>query len=228
MRSSLRANRVIAAMVAVVLGLGMAACGSDDETATSSPSPQTTGAPTSAPEQAAPEMTIAEYIQRNNITETPVRRGDPGAPTIELPVPPGWRDANTRAPEGAYTAMDYADPAGAADTGTIIAYVSKLTGNVDPAKILEYAPAEIQRLPGYEGPKVGGPTKVGGYDTTQIGGAYTKLGAKRAIGQMTTVIPAQDGTYVLQLNAESPGTPEQVQALTLATAFLAQQAKVTP
>jgi hypothetical protein len=72
-------------------------------------------------------------------------------------------------------------------------FVAKLTGNVDGAKILEYAPAEIQKLPGYEGPQVGGPTKLGGFDATQIGGAYTKNGVKRAIGQMTAVIPGQDG-----------------------------------
>ncbi len=43
---------------------------------------------------------------------------------------------------------------------TIIALVSKLTGNVDPAKILEFAPGEIQNLPGYEGGNAGQPEQA--------------------------------------------------------------------
>jgi hypothetical protein len=123
--------------------------------------------------------------------------------------------------------MDYGDPATAADPPTMIFYVAKLAGNVDAAKILEYAPAEIQRLPGYEGPQVGSPTTLGGFDATQIGGFYTKNGVKRAIGQMTAVIPGKDGLYVLQLNAESLGQQDQVQALSVATGAIAQQAKIT-
>ncbi|MEO3760954.1 LpqN/LpqT family lipoprotein [Mycobacterium sp. B14F4] len=222
---SLRAG--VVATAAVALGIGLAGCGSETGTETATSSPETTIAPTATTTQAAPDKTIAEYIEDNNIVETPVRRGDPGSPAIDLPVPAGWRDASNRAPEGAYTAMDYADPPTKADSATIIVYVSKLSGNVDGAKILEYAPAEIQKLPGYEGPVVGGPTKLGGFDATQIGGAYTKNGVKRAIGQMTAVIPGQDGLYVLQLNAESPGTQDQVQALAVATGVIASQAKIT-
>lgn len=221
MRSSLMAGAV--AIAAVALGVGLASCGSDTKTASSSmPSaPETTG-------KAGPDKTIADYVKENNIIETPVLRGDPDSPTINLPVPPGWRDAANRAPEGAYAAMVYSDPAAAADPATIIVYVAKLAGNVDGAKILEYAPAEIQKLPGYEGPQVGGPTKLGGLDASQIGGAYVKDGVKRAIGQMTTVIPSQDGLYVLQVNADSIGKEDQVQALALATGVIAQQATVTP
>jgi hypothetical protein len=227
MRSSLRAG--VVAVTAVALGIALAGCGSDTKTAPSASSKEpTSGSNTATSKAAPPEKTIADYIKENNIVDTPIHRGDPGSPTIDLPVPPGWRAAGGRAPADAYDAMDYGDPAAAADPATIIVYVSKLTGNVDAAKIIEYAPAEIQRLPGYEGPQVGGPTKLGGFDATQIGGAYTKNGVKRAIGQMTAVIPGQDGLYVLQLNADSLGKPDQVQALTLATSFIAQQAKITP
>jgi hypothetical protein len=225
MRPSLRAGAV--AIVAVALGIGLVACGSDTKTAPSTSSMETTSGSTTAPSKAAPDKTIADYIKENNIVETPVRRGDPGSPTIDLPVPPGWRNASNRAPADAYDAMDYADPGAVADPPTIIVYVAKLAGNVDAAKILEYAPAEVQKLPGYEGPQVGGPTKLGGFDAAQIGGAYTKNGVKRAIGQMTAVIPGKDGLYVLQLNADSIGKQDQVQALTLATGAIAQQAKIT-
>jgi Probable lipoprotein LpqN len=224
MRSSPRAG--IAAIAAVALGIGLAGCGSDTETAPPTSATETTNGSNTAISQAGPDKTIADYIKENNIVETTVHRGDPGSPTIDLPVPPGWQDASRRAPEGAYGAMVYGDPT-SADTPTIIAFVAKLAGNVDAAKILEYAPAEIQKLPGYEGPKVGGPTKLGGFDATQIGGAYTKNGVKRAIGQMTAVIPGQDGMYVLQLNADSIGKQDQVQALAVATGVIAQQAKIT-
>ena len=226
MRSSLRAGGV--AIAAVALGIGLAGCGSDPKSvpsASSTPARLESNAPVSKP---GPDKTIADYIKENNITETPVRRGDPGPPAINLPVPPGWQDAGSRAPEGGYDAMVYGDPATAADPPTIIVFVAKLAGNVDGAKILEYAPTEIQRLPGYEGPQVGGPTKLGGFDATQIGGAYIKNGVKRAIGQMTAVIPSQGSLYVLQLNADSAGTQDQVEALALATGVIAQQATITP
>ena len=205
MRSSLRAG--VVAIAAVALGIGLAGCGSEPRPRRRRRQWRRRTDRTPPPAQAPPDKTIADYIKENNIIETPVRRGDSGSPTIDLPVPPGWQDASSRAPEEAYGAMVYSDPATAADPPTIIVFVAKLAGNVDGAKILEYAPAEIQKLPGYEGPQVGGPTKLGGFDATQIGGAYTKNGVKRAIGQMTAVIPGQDGLYVLQLNADSTGKP---------------------
>lgn len=226
MRSSVRAAGIVA-VGAVALGIGLAGCGSDTESAPSTSSMETTES-SAATSAARPEKTIAEYIQENNIVETPVHRGDPGSPTIDLPVPPGWQNASSRAPEVAYGAMVFNNPATAADPPTLIVYVSKLAGNVDAAKILEYAPAEIQTLPGYEGPPIGSPTKLGGFDATQIGGAYTKNGVKRAVGQMTAVIPGQDGLYVLQLNADSIGQQDPVHALTVATGVIAQQAKITP
>lgn len=226
MGSSLKAG--VVAIVAVAIGVGLAGCASDTKTAPSTSSKETTSESSTPPSKAAPGKTIADYIKENNIVETPVHRGDPGSPTINLPVPAGWLEAGSRAPEGAYDAVTYGDPAAAADPPTVIVYVAKLAGNVDGAKILEYAPAEIQKLPGYEGPQVGGPTKLGGFDATQIGGAYTKNGVKRAVGQMTAVIPGQDGLYVLQLNADSIGKQDLVQALTVATGVIAQQATITP
>jgi Probable lipoprotein LpqN len=103
----------------------------------------------------------------------------------------------------------------AQDPPTIIALVSKLTGNVDPAQILEYAPGEIKNLPRYDGANEGTPSTLGGFDATQIGGTYTKDGVKRAIVQKTVVIPGKDGLYVLQLNAD--GLEDQMGALIDAT-----------
>ena len=179
-----------------------------------------------------PNPTIVDYIRQNNITETPVHKGDPGAPTINLPTPPGWADAGNRTP-WAYSAIMLNDPAVAQDPPSIIELVSKLTGSVDPAlsyvdpaKILDYAAGEIKNLPGYDGAQEGSPSTLGGFDATQIGGTYTKDGVKRAIAQKTVVIPGQDGLFVLQLNAD--GTADQMGALMDATGVIDEQTTITP
>jgi len=218
----------VVAIAAVALGLGLAGCGSDTkeeatETSTSAAASTSNEAP--APEPGT-HKTIAEYIKENGITETPVKRGDPGAPTIDLPFPPGWVDAGARTAPIAYGAIINEDPAFAADPPTIVALLSKLSGNVDPAKILEYASGEIQNLPGYEGPSEGNPSELSGFDATVIGGTYIKGGVRRAIAQKTVVIPGQDGLYVLQLNAD--GLEDQLPALLEATTIIDEQAKITP
>ncbi|MGY4648878.1 envelope biogenesis lipoprotein LpqN [Mycobacterium sp. URHB0021] len=235
MTSSLRAG--VIAMAAVALGIGLAGCGSDTKTepssstqaSSSSSEAETTSkaAPTTSAQAAAgTNKTIVDYIKENNITETPIHRGNPGSPTIDLPFPEGWEDAGNRTPEWAYGAIVATDPALAPDPPTIIALVSKLVGNVDPAKILEFAPGEIKNLPGYEGAEEGSPSTLGGFDATQIGGTYTKEGAKRMIAQKTVVIPGQDGLYVLQLNAD--GTEDQMGPLMDATSVIDEQTTITP
>jgi Probable lipoprotein LpqN len=232
MTRSLRAG--VIAVAAIAIGIGLSGCGSDTksepsaskQTSTASPTTTSNAAPTSSAQASGPNKTIVDYIKENGITESPVHRGDPGSPTITLPFPPGWEDAGSRTPEWAYAAIVSNDPAMAQDPPTIIALVSKLTGNVDPAKILEYAPGEIKNLPGYDGAQDGQPSTLGGFDATQIGGTYTKNGVKRAIAQKTVVIPGQDALFVLQLNAD--GTEDQMGALMDATGVIDEQATITP
>jgi hypothetical protein len=232
MKSSLRAG--VIAITAIALGIGLSGCGSDTKTApstsktTSSESKTTTSkaAPTTTAQASGPNKTIVDYIKENGIVETPVHRGDPGAPTFDLPTPAGWEDAGSRTPDWAYGAILFSDPAMAQDPPTIIAIVSKLTGDVDPAKILEYAAGEIKNLPEYDGAAEGTPSTLGGFDATQIGGTYTREGAKRAIAQKTVVIPGKDGLYVLQLNAD--GTEDQMGPLMDATGVIDEQTKITP
>jgi len=232
MTRALRAS--VIAISAIAIGIGLSGCGSDTKSEpstskqTSATSSTTTSkaAPTSATPAAGPNKTIVDYIKENGIVESPVHRGDPGAPTIDLPFPPGWEDAGNRTPEWAYGAIVATDPAMAQDPPTVIALVSKLTGNVDPAKILEYAQGEIKNLPGYDGATEGSPSTLGGFDATQIGGTYTKDGVKRAIAQKTVVIPGQDALFVLQLNAD--GTEDQMGALMDATSAIDEQTKITP
>jgi Probable lipoprotein LpqN len=234
MTRSLRAG--VVAIAAIAIGIGLSGCGSDTksepstskETSSAAASTTSSKAAPASPTAAAagPHKTIVDYIKENGITESPVHRGDPGAPTIDLPFPPGWEDAGNRTPEWAYGAILASDPALAQDPPTIIALVSKLSGNVDPAKVLEFAPGEIQNLPGYEGAGEGSPSTLGGFDATQIGGTYTKNGVKRAIAQKTVVIPGQDALYVLQLNAD--GTEDQMPQLMDATNAIDEQTTITP
>jgi Probable lipoprotein LpqN len=223
----------IVAIAAIAVGIGLVGCGSDaksEPAATETTSETTTttseAAPTTSAQAAGQNYTIVDYIRDSGIVETPVHRGDPGSPTIDMPFPPGWQDAGADAPEWAYGAILFTDPAMAQDPPTIIALVSKLTGNVDPAKVLEFAPGEIKNLPGYEGAEAGNPSTLGGFDATQIGGTYTKDGVKRAIAQKTVAIPGQDGLYVLQINAD--GREDQLGPLMDATAVIDEQTKITP
>ncbi len=227
-----------AAVALVALGLALAGCGSDSKTEASSSSStsETTSSSSASSSSVAPTSTkaaganptIADYIKENGITETPVKRGDPGAPTIDLPTPEGWADEGPKTPEGAYGAIVFADPSMAADPPSIVAIMSKLTGNVDPAMIFKYAPGELKNLPGYESAGDGGDAKLGGFDAYQIGATFVKDGAKRLIAQKTVVIPAADGngTYVLQLNAS--GTEDQIGPLMDATSVIDEQTTITP
>lgn len=232
MTRSLRAG--VIAISAIAIGIGLSSCGSDTksspstskQTSATSSATSSPTAPSPSAQAAGPNKTIVDYIKENNITETPVHKGDAGAPTINLPFPPGWEDAGGRTPDWAYGAIVSTDPALGQDPPTIIALVSKLSGNADPQKILEFAPGEIKNLPGYDGANDGSPSNLGGFDATQIGGTYTKSGAKRAIAQKTVVIPGQGGLYVLQLNAD--GTEDQMGALMEATGVIDEQATITP
>lgn len=102
----------VIAIAAVALGIGLSGCGSDtqteESTATSATESETTSSeapPTSAEAAGPAKKTIVDYIKENNITEAPVKRGDPGAPpTIDLPFPDGWEDMGPNTPEWAYGA----------------------------------------------------------------------------------------------------------------------------
>lgn len=218
------------AIMAVIVGLALAGCGSDEKkteaTTSSSTKSSTSSAAPSSP-VAQPNATIPDYIKQNGISESPVKRGDPGSPEINLPFPPGWEDMGPETPQWAWGGMKFTgDPAMAASPPTIIALLSKLQGNVDPAKILEFAPGEMRNLPGYEGDGVGSASTLGGFDAWQIGGTYMKEGVKHAVAQKTVTIPGADGLFVLQLNAD--GTEDQMGILMDATSAIDEQTTIVP
>jgi len=196
-------KHLTAATITVALSLALVGCGSDSTTSTStSTSTSTTASPaTSATPGARPKKTIADYIASNHFPESPVQKGDPGSPYIHLPMPPGWQTAN-QTPQ-LYGAIVVAQPANPAEPPTITELFSKLTGNVDPAEIIHYAPGELQNLPGYQGSGNGHPSTVSGFQAWQITGTYQRDGTTRSAAQETVVIPSQGAVFVLQLNADS-------------------------
>jgi hypothetical protein len=106
------------ALAAVALGVGLAGCEMDaqtERTTTSQTTITSDSTPPTSAQASAPSYTIVDYIRDNGIVETPVFRGDPGSPTIELSIPPGWEDAGDRKPELAYGAILFSDPAVAED-----------------------------------------------------------------------------------------------------------------
>ena len=232
------------AAAATALAVVLSGCGSDTKTATSSSEKTTasssektstsksataTKKPKVAPrdeDATGPNETIAGYIKENNIQEAQVRRGDPGSPTIDLPLPEGWESAGTDTPDWAYGAIVYTGPEAEAYTPSVVAIVSKLTGNVDPQKILDLAPGELQNLSGYEPLNEGASSTLGEYPAFQLGGTWVQDGQKKIVAQKTVVIPGSDGLYVLQLNAD--GLEDQMDIVSAATDAIDSGTTITP
>jgi hypothetical protein len=141
-------------------------------------------------------------------------------------VPNGWHAL----PEGSgapYGGIVFDSPSDPNDPPTIVAIVSKLDGDVDPAKILEYAPGELKNLPSYEGGSANGnESTLGGFKAWQLGGSYTKNDKKRTVAQKTVVITGPNGLYVLQLDADA--LDAEAVPLMDATNVIDEQTTITP
>ena len=228
-----------AAAMAAAFALVLTGCGSDTKTEPTT-SAKTAESPTTSAEAApsttkvvprdedaaGPNKTIANYVAENNIQETPVKRGDPGSPTINLPVPEGWAPAGADTPEWAYGAIVYKGPEAAEYAPSIVALVSKLTGNVDPQTIIDLAPGELQNLPGWSAMNDGGVGTLGDYPAYQLRGTWQSKGQTKFVAQKTVVIPGADGLYVLQLNAD--GLPDHAEIVAATTTVIDEQTTITP
>jgi hypothetical protein len=237
MRRASRTNRV--AIVAVVIGLGVAGCGSDTATeVTNSPGAsvqvtnQNPAAGPSAPPPGAPpapqtghKYTIVDFIRDNRLAEAQLHPGDPGAPIVNLPIPPGWADAVGTTPQWAWRAIFFTDPAMSADPPNIVTLVSKLTGP-GADRVLAYAPGELRNMADFKG-DAGTSKTVSGFDAFQLGGTYTrKDGVKRAIVQTTVEFHGRDAVFILQSNAD--GAPEQLGLLRDTMRIIDEQTTITP
>lgn len=202
----------LAGVCAVAAGLLLAGCGAKTETKTESGSSATTSSTstssTEASGSAAPSAvhkTIADYVTENKIVETAIKQGDPGPPSFQFPMPPGWRPAGNQKPDWAYGAIVYEKAQDPADPPFMTAIISRLSGNVDAAKILEYAPGLLQNLPGYEQDGEVQKSTLSGFEAIQFQASYQRENTRRYIAQKTAVIPEKDGSVVvLQLNADAP------------------------
>ncbi|TMS52766.1 LpqN/LpqT family lipoprotein [Mycobacterium sp. DBP42] len=230
-RNLLLVAGVIGAVVLLVGGITMAVTsGGDNDTAgggetTSAVATDTSAADTSTtPKPPGHAFTIADYIKQSGIVETPVHRGDPGAPVFTMPTPPGWIDAGPRTPAWAYSAI-VNDPVNPTEPPSVVSLISKLTGDVDPDKLLEYAPNELQNLADYK--PTGEVTRgnISGFPTVHLAGTYAKGNQRRAITQTTVVIRAPGTAYVLQINADA--TERDKTALTDINKAIEAQATIT-
>ena len=207
MKPWIRTAVVVAAATAIAGGA--AGC---SKTATES-SPASSPASATATKSEAPvnkSTTIQDYIKQNNITETAIKRTDSGVPVIGMPFPPGWVDAGANTPAWSFGAILFATPQDPQNPPNIIAAMSKLTGNVDPAKILEFAPNEMRNKSGFAPISEPVRLKISGFDAVEASGTYTMNDARRAIVQDTVVIPTEGGVYVVQLNADAPEAEKNV------------------
>lgn len=188
--------------------------------------PAKPGSSVSGPGRAGANKTIADYLADNEITQTPVRVGEPGTPVITLPMPPGWSDAGLDTPPGVYGEMLFDNAANPDDAPFIEILVSRLDGDADPAQVLEYSTGELRNLPGYKPVSEPNASQLSGFEAVQLAGLYTKNGAERLIAQKTVVIPTPNGLFVLQMNADGPKA--DAAAIQQATAIIDEQAKIVP
>lgn len=198
----------------------------DSETQEQNPGFDSDGPPPILPTTAAPagrNPTIATYIQQSGIIETPVHVGDPGSPTINLPIPPGWQSAGADTPDWAYNAIVYTGADAAQYTPGVVVLMSHLTE--DAQTILELAAGELNNLPGYRPLNIGVRRTLAGYPAHQLGGTWVQNGQTKIVAQKTVVIPAGTGVYVLQLNADA--LESQAGIVAAATAVIDAQTIIT-
>ncbi len=228
-----------AGIAAVALTLTLAACASGTkteekststssatsaQTTTSAPSLESTSpAPTSGTPAATGES-LDDYIAENGIQKTVIRRGEPG-PTIDLPTPQGWAVA-APSDDDPYGGLVYSGAVSKDKPPRIRASLYKLTGNVDPAKVLELAPAALKSLPNFQALGSPGDAQLSGFKASQVGGSYVKNGDSWLVAQKTTVIPTDGGVYVFQLNAE--GLESDMPVLMDGTTVIDKQTQITP
>lgn len=171
--------------------------------------------------------TVGDYLRDAGITTTFVKRGEPGTPQLNLPIPTGWKDLGPDTPEDAWGGIVLDDPALGNDVPAIVARLARLSGGEpDPARILELAPNQVRNQPGFRGPDAGTPGTLGGFDAAAIKGTIVKDGKTVLVARKTVVIPGQDGLYLLALDAQGP--EDQAEALGEAMATIDAETTIEP
>lgn len=217
---------VTALLSAIALSVALNGCapGGGAGSTTSTPPAQDSSA-TKAAGSDPIGTTLHQYIVDNNIAEVRFTRGEPGTPRIEFPFPPGWSSAGDRTPGWAYGAIVFDRPQNPQDPPYMVAIASKLTGDVDQAKILEYAPGQLNKLPDFTPFHEPKRDSLSGFAAMDYAGTYVRRSQLRVIGQQTIVVPGPDALFVLQLNADAPQTEKQ--PVIDAAKFIAERTKIS-
>ncbi|MUL66314.1 hypothetical protein BOO86_17715 [Mycobacterium sp. CBMA 234] len=231
MRTSAITGLVAAATaLSVVLAGCDSAKGKTESSATPSSGAQTTAkaASDAGTDKAAdgPNPTIASYIKGHKITEQQVHRTDTGEPKVDLPKLDGWRASGDDNPPWAYDSIIYTGPVDSKNYApSVIALLSKLTGDVDTKALMATAPGEIQNLSGFTASGPGTATTVRNYPAYRIAGTWMSDGKPKFVAQETVIFPANSATYVLQLNSD--GSVDQTSIIQAATDAVAKQVTIT-
>lgn len=213
-----------AGLVAAALGLAVSGCSTATETRTADETSAATSAAAAAAD-AGDRVTLNRYIEDNDIAEYPIKPGDPGTPEIDFPIPPDWRIVRDEKPDWAYGAIVYDKAVDPDKPPFIYAIGVKLTGDADPAKILEYAPGQLNDFPQFTALGEPETDSLGGFEAIDYVGTYVRDGEPWAVGQQTVVIPGKDALFVLQLNAQAPQGQEDV--VIDAFKIISEQTKIT-
>ncbi|MDG4663991.1 LpqN/LpqT family lipoprotein [Mycobacterium sp. 236(2023)] len=213
-------------------------CGSGDDksgesSATSSAassSAETTTAEATETSAAAPadKQTVGEYLTANGVSHTIVKANEPGVPKVDLPMPEGWEpipDADL--PQDAYGAIFLSAAKGTPNPPAVIARMARLEGGeFDVATILELVPNAVTKLDGWQGPLVGEPAELGGFEAVAIAGTALVDGAPTFVARKGVVIEGAEHTYMLALDAQGP--VEQQDAILAAMTTIDSGTTITP
>jgi hypothetical protein len=202
------ATRGITAGLALASIVTLSGCGTATKTETSPTS-------ASASASATPSKTITDYLAANQIVQTPIQPGEPGAPVITLPALPGWSDLTTEQTTEAggippYAAKGY-DAATDPNARPVIQLrLAKLVGDADFEQLLELAPADAQNTPGFAFKAKPGATTLSGYDGVAFSGIVPQNGQNWVTASRFIVIPDADPstTYLVRLNGTAPESYE--------------------
>jgi len=226
----------IAAVIVVLIGVVLLNSGDDSSgpSDASGTSTQSSGAntPSSSHKPAPPVLvgtpgnyqTIATYLKSNNIQESLVHRNEPGAPVVTMPMPPGWADAGPQTPAFAYQSIVYNGPSAGNYRPSATALISRLGPNADAQKILDFAPGELNNLPGFTPTDTGTPGTVDGHKSFQIAGSWNSNGVTKLITQNTVVIQDGTGLYVMQINID--GVADQAEIIKQITEAIDRDTKI--
>ncbi|MGX9671299.1 LpqN/LpqT family lipoprotein [Mycobacterium sp. HM-7] len=226
------ATVVVVLIAVVLLNSGDDSSGTSDASGTSS---QSSGAdkPSSSSHKPTPPVlvgtpgnyqTIATYLKSNNIQEALVHRNEPGAPVVTLPMPPGWADAGPQTPAFAYESIVYNGPSAGTYRPSATALISRLGPTADAQKILDFAPGELNNLPGFTATDPGTPGTVDGHKSFQIAGSWNSNGVTKLITQNTVVIQDGTGLYVMQINID--GVADQAEIIKQITEAVDRDTKI--